>query len=91
MSLLYVLLPSALVLVIAYRVYGSLLARLFQLDADAATPAVTLRDDVDYAPIPPQLLLGQHFSAIAAAGPLNRIWFHGSAFEILATSSSLSV
>ena len=70
MSLLYVLLPSALVLAIAYRVYGSLLARLFQLDTDAATPAVTLRDDVDYAPIAPQLLLGQHFSAIAAAGPI---------------------
>ena len=70
MSLLYVLLPSALVLVIAYRVYGSLLARLFQLDADAVTPAVTLRDDVDYEPIPPELLLGQHFSAIAAAGPI---------------------
>ncbi|MFM8804345.1 MAG: carbon starvation protein A, partial [Planctomycetia bacterium] len=70
MSLLVVLVPSALVLAIAYRVYGSLLARLFELDADAATPAVTLRDDVDYEPIPPQLLLGQHFSAIAAAGPI---------------------
>ena len=70
MSLLYVLLPSALVLAIAYRVYGSLLARLFRLDDAAATPAVTLHDDVDYAPIPPQLLLGQHFSAIAAAGPI---------------------
>ena len=70
MSLLVVLLPSALVLAIAYRVYGSLLARLFRLDANAATPAVTLRDDVDYEPIPPELLLGQHFSAIAAAGPI---------------------
>ena len=70
MSLLVVLLPSALVLAIAYRVYGSLLARLLKLDPDAATPAVTLRDDVDYEPIPPQLLLGQHFSAIAAAGPI---------------------
>ena len=70
MSLLVVLLPSALVLAIAYRLYGSLLARLFQLDANAATPAVTLRDDVDYEPIPPELLLGQHFSAIAAAGPI---------------------
>jgi len=70
MSLLFVLLPSALVLLIAYRVYGSLLARLFQLDPNAITPAVSLRDDVDYEPIPPQLLLGQHFSAIAAAGPI---------------------
>ena len=70
MSLLYVLLPSAAVLLLAYWIYGSLLVRLFQLDAQAPTPAVTLRDDVDYAPIPSQLLLGQHFSAIAAAGPI---------------------
>jgi len=70
MSLLFVLLPSALVLAIAYRVYGSLLSRLFRLDPAAPTPAVTLRDDVDYEPIAPQLLLGQHFSAIAAAGPI---------------------
>ena len=48
MSLLYVLLPSALVLAIAYRVYGSLLARLFRLDDAVPTPSVTLRDDVDY-------------------------------------------
>ena len=70
MSLLVVLLPSALLLAIAYRTYGALLARLFQLDPAAPTPAVTLRDDVDYEPVPPQLLLGQHFSAIAAAGPI---------------------
>ncbi|MCE9630088.1 MAG: carbon starvation protein A [Planctomycetia bacterium] len=70
MSLLAVLLPSAAILLVAYRVYGGLLARLFQLDPAAPTPAVTLRDDVDYEPIPPQLLLGQHFSAIAAAGPI---------------------
>ena len=70
MSLLAVLVPSAAVLLIAYRLYGGLLARLFGLDPAVATPAVTLRDDVDYEPIPPQLLLGQHFSAIAAAGPI---------------------
>jgi carbon starvation protein len=70
MSLLVVLLPAAAVLAVAYVTYGRLLARLFRLDPAVATPAVTLRDDVDYEPIPPQLLLGQHFSAIAAAGPI---------------------
>lgn len=70
MSLLTVILPAAAVLVVAYLTYGHLLARLFRLDPEAPTPAVVLRDDVDYAPIPPQLLLGQHFSAIAAAGPI---------------------
>jgi carbon starvation protein len=70
MSLLAILLPAAAILATAYVVYGRILARLFRLDDAAATPAVALRDDVDYEPIPPQLLLGQHFSAIAAAGPI---------------------
>jgi len=70
MSLLAILVPCAVVLAVAYRIYGGILARLFRLDGSATTPAVALRDDVDYAPIPPQLLLGQHFSAIAAAGPI---------------------
>jgi carbon starvation protein len=70
MSLLVVLLPSAAILAVAYVTYGRMLARLFRLDPAAATPAVSLRDDVDYEPIPPELLLGQHFSAIAAAGPI---------------------
>jgi len=70
MSLLAILVPSALLLAVAYRVYGGILARLFRLDDADATPAVTLRDDVDYEPVAPQLLMGQHFSAIAAAGPI---------------------
>lgn len=70
MSLLGVLVPSAIVLAVAYRVYGAILARLFRLDDNAATPAVTLRNNVDYEPIPPRFLMGQHFSAIAAAGPI---------------------
>jgi carbon starvation protein len=69
-SLLVILVPAAAVLAAAYAVYGRILARLFQLDPAAPTPAVALRDDVDYEPIPPQLLMGQHFSAIAAAGPI---------------------
>jgi carbon starvation protein len=69
-SLLAILLPSAIVLATAYLVYGRLLGRLFRLDPASTTPAVKLRDDLDYEPIPPQMLLGQHFSAIAAAGPI---------------------
>ena len=70
MSLLAILLPAAVLLAFAYRVYGGLLTRLLRLDPQVPTPAVALRDDVDYEPIPPQFLLGQHFSAIAAAGPI---------------------
>ncbi|HEX3870465.1 MAG TPA: carbon starvation CstA family protein [Pirellulales bacterium] len=70
MSLLPIVLASAVILSIAYLTYGRLLSRLLKLDPNATTPAVELRDDVDYEPIEPKFLLSQHFSAIAAAGPI---------------------
>ncbi len=70
MSLLVVVVISALTLALAYRLYGGWLTQLLKLDPEAKTPAVELRDDVDYAPIEPKFLLSQHFSAIAAAGPI---------------------
>lgn len=70
MSLLAVVLLTGVILTVAYLTYGPLLARLFELRADVATPAETLRDDVDYVPIEPKFLLSQHLSAIAAAGPI---------------------
>jgi carbon starvation protein len=68
--MLAIVLLSAALLITAYFTYGSVLARLLRLDRSAVTPAVELRDDVDYAPIEPAPLLSQHFSAIAAAGPI---------------------
>jgi carbon starvation protein len=70
MSLLYVVLPTAGVLLLAYLTYGRLLAHLLRLDPKRATPAVQLRDGLDYEPLAPEALLPQHFSAIAAAGPI---------------------
>ena len=70
MNLLAVAFISAVVLIIAYRVYGSLLARLLRLDDANQTPAVRMRDDHDYQPIERKFLLSQHLSAIAAAGPI---------------------
>ncbi len=70
MSLLAIVVLSAVVLMAAYWIYGPILSRLLRLDPKAETPAVRLRDDVDYVPIEPKFLLTQHFSAIAAAGPI---------------------
>jgi carbon starvation protein len=70
MNLLVVVLPVAVILTVAYFTYGRVLSRLLRLDPNRATPAVELRDDVDYSPIEPKFLLSQHFSAIAAAGPI---------------------
>lgn len=70
MNLLVIVLPSAIILTVAYWTYGPLLSRLLGLDRNHKTPAVELRDDLDYVPISPPFLLSQHFSAIAAAGPI---------------------
>lgn len=70
MTLLYIVILSATLLFVAYLTIGRLLARLLRLDPDAKTPAVALRDDMDFAPIGARTLLSQHFSAIAAAGPI---------------------
>ena len=70
MSMLAVVLLSAAILSLAYWTYGPVLVRLLKLDPKVRTPAYELRDDVDYAPLAPNELLSQHFSAIAAAGPI---------------------
>ena len=70
MLLVAILIGSAVLLSVAYLTYGRILTRLFQLDPDAQTPANEMRDDNDYLPLEPTALLPQHFSAIAAAGPI---------------------
>jgi len=55
---------------LAYRVYGGWIARQLQLDPAATTPAHELNDGVDFVPTKPFYLFGQHFAAIAAAGPI---------------------
>ncbi len=70
MGLLILIISSAAILAASYRLYGSLLARLLKLDPHVRPPAEEFRDDNDYVPIEPKFLLSQHFSAIAAAGPI---------------------
>jgi carbon starvation protein len=68
-------LPTLAAIVIAglalgYRFYGGLVARQYRLDPHADTPATRYNDGIDFVPTRPFYLLGQHFSAIAAAGPI---------------------
>lgn len=57
-------------LAIGYFAYGGFIARRFNLDDARITPATERNDGVDFVPARPFYLLGQHFSAIAAAGPV---------------------
>lgn len=58
------------VLAAAYLLYGRFVASQYALDDRATTPAVALEDGTDYVPTSPVYLMPQHFSAIAAAGPI---------------------
>lgn len=57
-------------LVFGYFGYGRWVARQFKLDDSRQTPANQVNDDEDFVPTKPFYLFGQHFSAIAAAGPI---------------------
>lgn len=70
MSLLLITLLTLAVLTVGYLLYGTFIARQYRLNDDAPTPAVTKNDGVEFVPTRPFYLLGQHFSAIAAAGPI---------------------
>jgi len=69
-SLALLLAICLVVLWLAHRIYGRLLARWFGLNAATTTPAHRHRDGEDYEPTPRFYLLSQHFSAISAAGPI---------------------
>jgi carbon starvation protein len=58
------------VLALGYRFYGRLVARQYALSSAQETPAHRHNDGVDFVPTRPFYLFGQHFSAIAAAGPI---------------------
>ncbi len=57
-------------LVFGYFGYGRWVSKQFMLTDERETPANTVNDGEDYVPTNPFYLFGQHFSAIAAAGPI---------------------
>ncbi|PKO99445.1 MAG: carbon starvation protein A [Bacteroidetes bacterium HGW-Bacteroidetes-8] len=72
MSVLIVVIGAGVILFISYLTYGRFLSKkVFALDDTKVTPSVELNDGCDYVPAKKSMLLGQHFSAIAAAGPIN--------------------
>ena len=70
MSLTVLAIAFIVLLVSAYRLYGGWVARRFTLDDTRATPAHRRADNIDFVPTRPFYLFAQHFSAIAAAGPI---------------------
>lgn len=54
-----------------YHIYARFLARrVFRLNDDRATPAHTLRDDIDYVPTNRYVLFGHHYASITGLAPM---------------------
>ena len=70
MELKLLVLGVLVLLVLGHRLFGARVARRLGLDDGRRTPAHAKRDGVDFVPTPPFYLFAQHFSAIAAAGPI---------------------
>lgn len=71
MNGIYLVIITACVLMIAYRFYGAFMAsRVLTLNTNRVTPAVRINDGGDYVPTNKWVNFGQHFAAIAGAGPL---------------------
>jgi len=70
MGLYAIVLGAGVLFLAAYFSYGRFLSRHIELDPERKTPAVLVNDGVDFVPAKKGFLLGQHFSAIAAAGPI---------------------
>jgi len=56
---------------VGYRYYSRWLAtKVFQLDAQAITPAHAQEDGIDFVPTRPVVLFGHHFASIAGLAPM---------------------
>jgi carbon starvation protein len=81
MNILVIVGGGALILVLAYITYGKFIStKIFALNDENVTPAVEMEDGLDYIPTDAKFLSGQHFSAIAAAGPVTGPIIAGLAF-----------
>ncbi|NIJ44821.1 carbon starvation protein CstA [Wenyingzhuangia heitensis] len=61
---------SIIILIVAYFVYGNIIERIFGIEKDRETPAISQRDDVDYMPLPTWKVFLIQFLNIAGLGPI---------------------
>lgn len=61
---------SIAVLILGYFIYGKFVEGIFGIDKNRETPAIRLRDDVDYVPLPTWRIFLIQFLNIAGLGPI---------------------
>lgn len=68
---LWIIVAAGCFYAVTYRFYCAFIAaKVLALDDKKLTPAVRLKDGMDYEPTNRWVLFGHHFAAIAGAGPL---------------------
>ena len=70
MSVLFILLLGAVVLLLGARFYARLIARVLGERADRPTPAMLINDGRDYVPTRTPVVFAHHYASIAGAGPI---------------------
>ena len=61
---------SIVLFAVCYKIYGTYMAGIYNLNDSTQTPAEAMFDGIDYCPAHPAVLLGHHFASIAGAGPI---------------------
>ena len=86
MNILFVVGGGSLILLLAYFTYGKFISKkIFELNDKNPVPSSEQEDGVDFVPTDSKYLAGQHFSAIAAAGPVTGPVIAGMTFGWLPT------
>jgi len=70
MNVLILLIIAVPLFLFAYKFYAHFIAKIFEEDNSRKTPAVELKDDVDYVPSKALVVFSHHFASIAGAGPI---------------------
>ena len=67
---MYTFIISLICLILGYMIYGKIVERIMQPDANRKTPCYTLQDGVDYSPMPTWKVYLIQFLNIAGTGPI---------------------
>jgi len=70
MNIGLLLILSLPVYFLAYRFYGRFISLVFNENDKTPTPAIAMKDDVDYVPTKLSVVFSHHFASIAGAGPI---------------------
>jgi carbon starvation protein len=70
MNAALLLIIAAILFYLGYRFYTRYISKVFEENDKNPTPAVAMKDDVDYVPTKPIVLFGHHFASIAGGGPI---------------------